>query len=242
MTDSFYKSLCKWAAEAGCTNEQALQMGVLAWASQYGEVPGFDPRQEKGLMEAVADMSPFEGRWVSSKKTKGKIRPSNDPTCFTFSEFWDMYGFKKGSRADTERIWQKYGETERAAVKGALPAYLNSTTTYGGKQETFIPMRAYPATYLNGKYWQGNERSFAIPDGAEHAVRYKAYVEKWHGKIGILALTYSEYEEIVIGLSRNTPIWKLKEMLEEAHLLSLRDEVTTVYDALKSRKADTRVV
>ena len=73
-----------------------------------------------------------------------------------FSIFWNAYGFKQGSKKDTERKWNSLSPTVQAEIMRSLPAYLHATSTSdaarpGGR---FIPMRKYPLSYLNGRIWE----------------------------------------------------------------------------------------
>ena len=66
-------------------------------------------------------------------------------TCFSFSEFWEMYG-KKIGRAACERKYAKIGEADREQIKKTLPRYIESTPN--------IQYRLNPQTYLNGRRWE----------------------------------------------------------------------------------------
>ena len=66
-------------------------------------------------------------------------------TCFSFSEFWEMYG-KKIGRAACERKYAKIGEADREQIKKTLPRFIESTP--------LIQFRPHPQTYLNGRRWE----------------------------------------------------------------------------------------
>lgn len=61
-----------------------------------------------------------------------------------FSEFWDMYDYKK-ERKKCEKIYAKLSEDVRAIIKAKLPLYMNATPD--------INFRKYPQTWLRGECW-----------------------------------------------------------------------------------------
>lgn len=74
---------------------------------------------------------------------------------YTFEEFWSDYGYKKGSKANAERKFNKTTQKERDAIKETLPLYKSDTVTSDtGRANGFKPMRKHPEFYLSGKLWE----------------------------------------------------------------------------------------
>lgn len=89
---------------------------------------------------------------------------------FSFDEFWQAYGFKRGSRKDAEKKWDRLPPAERAEIQRTLPAYLHATTTNDAARANggrFVPMRKYPLTYLNSREWESY--ADAMPGGSTTA-------------------------------------------------------------------------
>ena len=102
------------------------------------------------------DLKPAKGRWVKAetkKKTQGVVRPDDDPTCYTFRQFWDDYQYKVGIQ-ETMAIWRKLTEGDRELIKEHVPGYVLSTTTSKVKEPVFRPRRKGPDRYLNSKVWK----------------------------------------------------------------------------------------
>ena len=86
----------------------------------------------------------LEGGSCSQKEEK--------TTCFSFEQFWEAYGQKKG-RKDCEKRYSKISEAERMLIKHALPKYDAYLKATGLSQ-------LYPLTFLNGEHWNDD---FTIP-------------------------------------------------------------------------------
>jgi len=63
-----------------------------------------------------------------------------------FSEFWDSYGKKVGSKHKCQSKWLRLKESEKAAIMAHLPAYVDATPDPA--------FRKNPETYLNGRIWE----------------------------------------------------------------------------------------
>ena len=63
----------------------------------------------------------------------------------SFSDFWDLYNKKVGSKENCEKKWNKLTDEERNTIIKTLPAFLSSIT-----DKQYQP---YPVTYLNQKRW-----------------------------------------------------------------------------------------
>lgn len=150
----FYQEVSKIAEELKADQNRFLSYAIRWWVTKnIGPIPGGSEAVDKILETRLEGCVLFEGRWVVSKKTKGTIRPADDPTCYTFDDFWKHYDCKLGSRADALRIWCKLDEETRGLIKDTLPGYVSDTTNQRGKEATKT-YRANATTYLNGKRWE----------------------------------------------------------------------------------------
>lgn len=150
----FYEEVKKLSTELKADHNRFLSYAIRWWVSKtIGKVPGGSEETDRILEERIGDVSPFEGRWVNSKKTQGVIRPVGDPTCYQFSDFWKHYDCKLGSRADAERMWCKLPEEIRGLIKDTLPGYVADTTNQRGREATKT-YRANATRYINGRYWE----------------------------------------------------------------------------------------
>lgn len=83
------------------------------------------------------------------KVESGKVVAENNvqtaETCFSFNEFWTMYG-RKVERRKCEMRYAKISEKDREKIKSVLPAYIAATPD--------LKFRKYPATWLNNRGWE----------------------------------------------------------------------------------------
>lgn len=63
-----------------------------------------------------------------------------------FSDFWNLYDYKKGNKIKIENKWLSLKDDERTAIMDHLPLYVASTPD---KQ-----WRKHPYTYLNNQGWE----------------------------------------------------------------------------------------
>tara|TARA_Y100001963_G_scaffold156777_1_gene251212 strand:- start:1544 stop:2278 length:735 start_codon:yes stop_codon:yes gene_type:complete len=63
-----------------------------------------------------------------------------------FSDFWNLYDYKKGNKIKIEKKWLSLKDDERTAIMDHLPLYVASTPD---KQ-----WRKHPYTYLNNQGWE----------------------------------------------------------------------------------------
>lgn len=235
----------------GIPYSRAYQLSILLWVnSQIGvDDVGFDPTNYLDFALILDGKQPFKGRWVKSeskRKTQGVIRPVDDPTCFSFDDFWKQFGNGKGSKKDCLAVYCKIGEEDRQLIKDTLHLYVQGSVvkTEDLPKGKFLPVRCHPVRYLNGRYWdnyadQIKERDWNIPVGGEFTPAYYAH-NLWRSNNfpdlneSPLVLTYSEYCQI------KTKAWEkdfkanvgpdiLAEIVNLAHLKSL-DHGGLVYD------------
>ena len=63
-----------------------------------------------------------------------------------FSEFWNLFDYKKGNKIKIEKKWLSLKDDERTSIMDHLPLYVASTPD---KQ-----WRKHPYTYLNNQGWE----------------------------------------------------------------------------------------
>lgn len=100
---------------------------------------------------------------------------------YTFAEFWEDYGFKRGSKANASKKWDRLTAAEITAIRDTLEIYKRETVTEDGQRgDKFKPMRKHPEFFLNAKTWEAYAEQIS-----EEAARpkdewdepYQTYVE-----------------------------------------------------------------
>jgi hypothetical protein len=66
-----------------------------------------------------------------------------------FSVFWDAYKWKKGKKAEAERLWGNLKDEERQAIMNGVVVYEQSF-----EKKKYQP---YPTTFLNGRLWENED-------------------------------------------------------------------------------------
>jgi hypothetical protein len=82
---------------------------------------------------------------VEPEKTPTENNVQTAGTCFSFNEFWQMYG-RKVEKRKCEMRYAKISEADRKKIKEFLPAYIAATPD--------LKFRKYPATWLNNRGWE----------------------------------------------------------------------------------------
>ena len=91
------------------------------------------------------------------------------PTCFTFEEFWKMYG--KSKRKDyCGKLWGKIPEEERQKIKEHLPRYVDAN------EQKF---RLDPERYLKHKAWEDEIISSNPQPQAEEKIERQNDFDSW---------------------------------------------------------------
>jgi hypothetical protein len=135
-----------------------------------------------GLSEYENDprfnFTPESGQFIlnSKRKTRSAPRPESDPTCYTFDQFYEDYGYKRDKHTASQ-LWRKLSEKDRLAVKRALPMYKEDSLVKGEQAANgvFIPHRQLPSTFLNKRTWLSYEEERYV---SKHPQRYAQY-QKW---------------------------------------------------------------
>ncbi len=239
MNKEWLSKVKGWAKAASMDENRAIQLSALLWANRaIGQIENFDSSKYNDLAMILDGSQPWKGSWVRSadrKKVKGTPRPDDDPTCYTFAEFWRDYGYRTG-KPGSEEIWALYDEGKRGRIKDHLPSYVLKTTTSKAKAEygEFKPARAQPQSYLRDqlmKYWKSDFEVVtkeAVPDDAKYKTQYEAHVAKWTEKYPTLLNTdlYLCYEDFEAVRDSNYSKFKLSAIgpsvrdknMEEAYL------------------------
>ena len=66
-----------------------------------------------------------------------------------FSEFWDLYDKKKGSKTNAEKMWNNLSDSERQEIMRLLPGYVSSFS-----EKKYQP---HPTTFLNQRRWESED-------------------------------------------------------------------------------------
>ncbi|MDY3337810.1 hypothetical protein PG279_01290 [Riemerella anatipestifer] len=119
-------------------------LGVLEELKLYGEK--YTEEQVKWVLQSTR--MPFtESQMLvlcSNKKLDFDYMPM--PTDLSFEVFWNLYGYKKGKIATTQKAWNALSDAEKIEVILYIPKFKESKKI----DKTAMP---YPSTFLNQKYW-----------------------------------------------------------------------------------------
>jgi hypothetical protein len=141
-------------------NFNNLTMANFAWISQKHSINA----QVQGFMDKTGViLTPIEPPLIppteqlkekEKEKEKEEVKEKNK-TCFSFDDFWEMYG-KKVSRKDAEKKYNKLSESVRSKIKETLPTYLSTI-----KDKQF---QKDPTTYMNKECWNDEIVTKTTPD------------------------------------------------------------------------------
>jgi hypothetical protein len=112
-------------------------------------VSGKDLTEVSNSKELLSSATPPSSTSPSKKSKKEKI-----DDIYSFAEFWDDYGYKKG-RKKAESAYYRLTLKEVRLVKERLQAYLETTVLSDSEQNgEWRPRRALASTYLNSKRFE----------------------------------------------------------------------------------------
>ncbi|AGC39502.1 hypothetical protein JSO53_04140 [Riemerella anatipestifer] len=119
-------------------------LGVLEELKMYGEK--YTEEQVKWVLQSTR--MPFtESQMLflcSNKKLDFDYMPM--PTDLSFEFFWNLYGYKKGKIATTQKAWNALSDADKIEVLLYIPKFKETKKI----DKTAMP---YPSTFLNQKYW-----------------------------------------------------------------------------------------
>lgn len=211
MISKEWLDICQgYAVLRGITPQRAYQLSLLIWFHEtVGDNDLFDPMNYQDFRMMLQGKSPVKGRWVKSiskTKTTGTIRPEDDPTCFSWKDFYKAYQFSKGSVKDAKLAYSKLPEDIRQVIKDTVHLYVQDTSIKDVKGVEWKPRRVHAARYINGAYYETyrekiTERDWNIPDGTWSG-QYKGYINNLQFNNpelidSSLKLTYTEYAAIM---------------------------------------------
>jgi hypothetical protein len=101
-------------------------------------------RQKAGKKGGKQKASKAKAGLKQSSGYKDKDK-EKDNTCFSFSEFWDLYD-KKSDKSKCIKKYEKISEIDRGKIKNSLSLYVEATPN--------VQYRKNPLTYLNGRCWE----------------------------------------------------------------------------------------
>lgn len=102
----------------------------------------------KTTKEQVKNKSETSEEQVKDINKESKKVRKKEPN-IAFSEFWDAYGKKVGSKKKAESKWNKLTGSEREYIMDNIQNYVES---FEDKQ-----YQPYPTTFLNGKNWEAED-------------------------------------------------------------------------------------
>lgn len=100
---------------------------------------------------------------------------------FSFEEFWEAYGFKRGSKVNAKVKWNRLDAAEITAIRATLEIYKRETVTEDGQRgDKFKALRKYPEFFLSAKTWEAfaeQAKEEAARPKDEWDDQYQTYVE-----------------------------------------------------------------
>lgn len=193
MNKDWYQ-VCKTFAElTSIPVERAVGLSLLLWIGRdIGDVSATGVKEYPIFIQMLEGKKPFQGRWSKSeerKKTKGTVRPDDDPTCYAFKDFWDDYDHKKSFK-ESKAAYSKLGEEDRLSIKNTIGAYVADTPDKR--------YRLHACTYINQRRWEDyrdTEINTTVPESGAYVEDYKKYLFENAPKYTIL-LSYQDYESL----------------------------------------------
>jgi hypothetical protein len=89
-------------------------------------------------------------------------------TEYSFLDFWNAYGKKRGSKHKCQMKWARLRESDRKLIMQHVPLYVAATPD--------VEFRKNPESYLNGRVWESEElpQAGGTPAGAQDELTYSA--------------------------------------------------------------------
>lgn len=140
-------TVCNWAAYQMPDNEQSNKQNNTDKCLIESALNNCGNKQATNSQQANSKQATTEEDNKDNKDNPPYTPPIADDmqSCLPFAMFWDMYG-KKVDKEKCKRKYAKISETDRAAIKVALPRYV------AAHQD--LQYRKNPVTWLNGRCWQ----------------------------------------------------------------------------------------
>ena len=104
-------------------------------------------KQKRADAGRVGGKSRANAKAKAKQNQASKVKQSKSiKVNIEFSDFWNLYDYKKGNKIKIENKWLSLKDDERTAIMDHLPLYVASTPD---KQ-----WRKHPYTYLNNQGWE----------------------------------------------------------------------------------------
>lgn len=219
MNKDWYQACAAFSELTNIPVERAVGLSLLLWIGRdIGDVSATGVREYPAFLKMLEGKKPFNGRWAKSeerKKTKGTVRPDDDPTCYPFKDFWNDYGKKKAIK-EAKLAYSKLGEEVRAEIKRTLQFYLNDSPD--------LQYRLMPSTYINSSRWEDYrevEINTTVPESGSYVEDYKKYLFEYAPKYTFL-LSYQDYESLrnedwKKSIKSNVGPSILRDLVQRAH-------------------------
>lgn len=172
----------------------------------------------------------------TEKKIKAVSRADDDPTCFTFDEFYNMYNYKKDKQMALDS-YRLLTEEQRESIKKTLHLYIRDTAVEGNDKVR----RLYPSNYIQKGRWNDYEdilkamsATIADPELEGQYVSYLTFIKKeFPSLVGSgLELTreeYTSYKQQSYHESAPSIGWTVAfSILLDAHKMSYRSKNNTI--------------
>jgi len=136
----FLKDLEK---EQQIRQEKSRSYGIINIENyDYYQTEKQEKKQQKNNRKTTEKQQKNTNKNVKNGKNEKNI---NIP----FSEFWDLYDKKKGSKPNAEKMWNNLSDSERQEIMRLLPGYVSSFS-----EKKYQP---HPTTFLNQRRWESED-------------------------------------------------------------------------------------
>lgn len=132
------------------TRDNKGRVSGKTWVIMEEPTDGFSVNRENRQTENPSNTN-------NDKETNNDNTAASVPdAAYAFEQFWNDYGYKKGSKAKAHAKFRKLTGRDLEALREALPHYIRATVTKdaGDRKNGFKPMRRYPEFFLSGRVWE----------------------------------------------------------------------------------------
>lgn len=97
---------------------------------------------------------PYQEKKMDIMKTVDYFEVTESDPDLSFDAFWTAYGYKLGKKVQAQNAWNRLSKGERIAALAGIKPYDNYLKRHNGGIA-----KAYPASYLNQRYWENDYKS-----------------------------------------------------------------------------------
>lgn len=122
----------------------------------FGVYGGYDGKTDPFDTPSYGVIKPLimGGTEQVEEEVEGEVEEEDTLSDSLFEEWWNKYNYKIG-RKKTKDAWDKLSEEEMMLAIEKTDLYVSSTTLEDTpKGSGFIPRRANPLTWINGRRWE----------------------------------------------------------------------------------------